>query len=147
MRVTRLEWGVKQSFRAYVEGSGGTIAATDGASRDAAGAFVFEAAADSDLVVADGALRGTGRFRGRVAFLAHGGLLSVTLTDPWLELADAGWVLSIAETPTRRTAIAKVDVGGLAGGALPTATTHEGMMILGDHYPPGTALDAVRLVG
>lgn len=149
MRVTALGWGVKQSFRAYVEGSGGTIAASDGASRDADGAFVFEAAEDSDLVAdAGGALSGTGRFRGRVAFQAHGGLLSVTLTDPWIEAGPDGWVLSIAETPTRRTAIAKLGAPAAGDGAteLPAATTLDGMMVLGDHYPPGTALDGVRLV-
>lgn len=143
MRVTTLGWGVKQSFRAYVEGSGGTITAQDGASREPDGAFVFEAAADSDLAVDAGTLSGTGRFRGRVAFQAHGGLLSVTLTDPWLEAAADGWVLSIAETATRRTAIARL--GPLAAGELPAATTLDGMMILGDHYPPGTTLDPVRL--
>ncbi|HEY0648802.1 HtaA domain-containing protein [Phenylobacterium sp.] len=144
MRVTTLGWGVKQSFRAYVEGSGGTITAQDGASRDPDGAFVFEAAEDSDLAVDARALSGTGRFRGRLAFQAHGGLLSVTLADPWLEAAADGWVLSIAETPTRRTAIARL--GPLATDAtLPAATTLDGMMILGDHYPPGTALDPVRL--
>jgi hypothetical protein len=150
MRVTTLGWGVKQSFRAYVEGSGGTITAADGASRTPDGAFAFEAAEDSDLVADDGGLRGTGRFRGRVTFQAHGGLLSVRLTDPWVEAAEGGWVLSIAETGTRRTAIARL--GAVADGAgaaaeLPAATTLDGMMILGDHYPPGTALDPVRLVG
>lgn len=143
MRVTRLGWGVKQSFRAYVEGSGGSIAVADGAARAEDGTFAFEAAADSDLAVQGDALAGSGRFRGRVEFQAHGGLLSVTLVDPWLEATADGWVLSIAETATRRTAIARL--GPLDDdGALPAATTLEGMMILGDHYPPGTALDPVR---
>jgi hypothetical protein len=145
MRVARLGWGVKQSFRAYVEGSGGTIEAGDGAQRAADGTFAFDAAADSDLAVAEDGLSGTGRFRGRLAFRAHGGLLSVTLVDPWVEAAGDGWVLSIAETPTRRTAIAKL--GALEGGALGAVTTLDGMMILGDHYPPGTVLDPVRLEG
>ena len=145
MRVTALVWGVKQSFRAYVEGSGGTIGAGDGAARADDGAFIFAAAEDSDLAVNAGALTGTGRFRGRVTFQAHGGLLSVTLVDPWVEAAEGGWVLSIAETATRRTAIAKL--GALEGDAMGAVTTLDGMMILGDHYPPGTVLDVVRLVG
>lgn len=143
MRVTRLEWGVKQSLRAYVEGSGGAIAAEAGAARTDDGGFAFEAADDSDLALSGGALSGTGRFRGRVAFQAHGGLLSVTLADPWIEPAGDGWVLSIAETPSRRTAIAKL--GPPHDGALEAVTTLDGMMILGDHYPPGTVLDPVRL--
>lgn len=148
MRVTRLGWGVKESLRAYVEGSGGTIDADAGAARTGDGGFAFEAEDGSDLVLgdgapADGALSGTGRFRGRVAFKAHGGMLSVTLTDPWVEAAADGWVLSIAETATRRTPIARL--GALEGGAMTAVTTLDGMMILGDHYPPGTALDPVRL--
>lgn len=143
MRVMRLGWGVKQSFRAYVEGSGGSIATGDGCTRADDGTLAFEAAADSDLVLTDGALSGTGRFRGRVQFQAHGGLLSVTLADPWVEPADGGWVLSIAETATRRTAIAKL--GAPEDGAMSATTTLDGMMIIGDHYPPGTPLDPVRL--
>lgn len=138
-----LAWGVKQSFRSYVEGSGGEIVADAGATRAADGTFLFEATAGSDLSLDGGAPSGTGRFRGRVSFTAHGGLLSVTLTDPWIEAADDGWVLSIAETATRRTAIARL--GPVTDGALPAATTLDGMMILGDHYPPGTPLDPVRL--
>lgn len=148
-----LAWGVKESFRRYVEASGGTIAAGGGAERAADGGFVFAAAAENALALgADGAPDGTGRFQGVVTFQAHGGMLSVTLTDPWIEPADGGgYVLSIAETPTRRTAIARLDVGGRTTGAdgateLPAATTLDGMMILGDHYPPGTALDPVRLL-
>lgn len=143
MRVTRLGWGVKESLRAYVEGSGGTIDADAGAARTGDGGFAFEAEDGSDLALADGALAGAGRFRGRVVFQAHGGMLSVTLTDPWVEPGADGWVLSIAETATRRTPIARL--GALEGGAMTAVTTLEGMMILGDHYPPGTALDEVRL--
>ena len=149
--MVTLTWGVKQSFRGYVEMSGGTAATTDGAATAPDGAFTFETAPDSDLALdANGALRGTGRFRGRVSFQAHGGMLSVTLTDPWIEPTADGLVLSIAETPTRRTAIARLDAGAAsraADGALEIAAaiTLDGMMILGDHYPPGTPLDPVRL--
>ncbi|WP_337187325.1 HtaA domain-containing protein [Phenylobacterium sp.] len=153
MAIKRLIWGVKQSFRAYVEGSGGTIAVSDGAGRADDGTFAFEAADDSDLAFgADGTLSGVGRFRGQVAFKAHGGMLSVTLTDPWVEATDAGLVLSVAETAARRTAIAKLDTAALAPAAdgtaeLPAVITLDGMTIVGDHYPPGTPLDPVRLQG
>ena len=144
-----LTWGVKQSFRSYVEMSGGTTTADDGASATEGGEFAFEAAPVSDLAVdADGAVSGTGRFRGRVTFQAHGGMLKVTLTDPWLEQTADGLILTIAETATRRTPIAKLGVAQrIEDGALefPAAITLDGMMIIGDHYPPGTALDPVRL--
>ncbi|MDZ4372402.1 MAG: HtaA domain-containing protein [Phenylobacterium sp.] len=150
MRIARLAWGVKQSFRAYVEGSGGSIDTLDGATRAVDGTLVFEATGDSDLAVGpDGAPTGTGRFQGQVKFTAHGGMLSVTLSDPWVEARDGGLVLSIAETATRRTAIATL--GAAAPGPegaveIPAAMTLDGMMIVGDHYPPGTPLDPVRLL-
>ncbi len=152
MRVASLGWGVKQSLRSYVETNSGVFTAEDGASRLPDGTFAFEAAADSDLAVADGAPAGTGRFRGRIRLQAHGGMLSITLVDPWIEPTADGLVLSIAESPTRRTAIARLDLAATTaepGGALviSTATTLDGMMIIGDHYPPGTVLDPLRLVG
>jgi Htaa len=146
-----LTWGVKQSFRSYVEMSGGSTTADAGAVVTADGAIAFEPAAGGDLAVgADGAVSGTGRFRGRLVFQAHGGMLKVTLTDPWLEASAVGLVLSIAETTTRRTPIAKLGAAMRAeDGAVefPAAITLDGMMIIGDHYPPGTALDPVRLAG
>ena len=152
MRVAILNWGVKQSFRSYVEMSGGEIAVGAGAQRTPDGAFAFEAAPDSALEIDGGALAGTGRFRGEVSFQAHGGMLSVKLIDPWLEPTADGLVLTIAETPTRRTAIARLNLGAQTTEpdgtvAIPAVTTMDGMMILGDHYPPGTALDPVRLAG
>ena len=150
MRVAILGWGVKQSLRSYVEMNGGTFTADDGATRAPDGAFAFEAVPESDLAVDGGTPSGTGRFRGRIGLQAHGGMLSITLTDPWIEPDASGLVLSIAESLTRRTAIARLDLAAAVeepdgGLVIPTATTLDGMMILGDHYPPGTALDPVRL--
>ena len=146
-----LTWGVKQSFRSYVEMSGGSTTAEDGAAAMPDGAFAFEAAPGGDLAVgADGAVTGTGRFRGRVIFQAHGGMLKVTLTDPWLEQTADGLVLTIAETATRRTPIAKLGAAQRTeDGTLvfPAAITLDGMMIIGDHYPPGTVMDVVRVIG
>ncbi len=153
MRVTTLTWGVKQSFRNYVEMSGGTIAATAGAARAEDGALAFAAAPDSDLSIDGAALSGTGRFRGEVSFQAHGGMLSVSLFDPGVEAGADGPVLTVADTAarTRRVVFAKLDLAAAtdAGGALsiPATITLDGMFILGDHYPPGTALDPVGLMG
>lgn len=150
MRVATLGWGVKQSLRNYVEGSGGVITAQAGATRTADGAFAFTASPESDLALGAGPPTGMGRFEGEIRFQAHGGMLSVTLLAPGIEPTAEGLALTIAETPTRRTAIARLDLGGMTtepdGSVLiPTATTLDGMMILGDHYPPGTPLDPVRL--
>ena len=143
MRVTTLGWGVKESFRRYVEMSGGEASTAGGAAQAADGTFTFAATADSDLAVDGDALSGTGRFAGTVGFKAHGGMLSVRLADPWVEAVDGGWVLSVAETATRRTAIAKLAPAD--GGTLEAVITLDGMQLIGDHYPPGTPLDPVRL--
>ena len=42
--MTRLSWGVKQSFRGYVEGAGGVIETGAGATRTDDGGFAFPAA-------------------------------------------------------------------------------------------------------
>lgn len=155
--MTTLIWGVKQSFRNYVEMSGGTITVAAGATQTEGGEIAFPAAPDSDLGVDGGALGGTGRFVGEVRFQAHGGMLSVALFDPGIEVgpnADGGGpALTVADSAarTRRVTFAKLDLAGMAAGpdgsvTLPATITLDGMFILGDHYPPGTVLDPVRLL-
>lgn len=151
--VTALTWGVKQSFRAYVEGAGGTIETREGAVRTDDGGFTFAAAPDSALTLdAEGRLTGRGIFLGEVQFTAHGGMLKVSLVDPILEIGEAGAVLTLADHPTRtyRLEAAKLDLAATtpdpAGGfLLPAALMMFGSQWLGDHYPAGAALDPVRL--
>lgn len=151
--MATLSWGVKQSFRSYMDAAGGTVAVTGAAARAPDGGFLFPGASESTLAKGpDGRLTGVGRFAGQVSFNAHGGMLDVVLTDPWVEATDAGLVLTVAQSGGRRVAFAKLDAGAMtteADGtvALPAAITLDGMFILGDHYPPGTALDPVRLIG
>jgi hypothetical protein len=152
MRMAALSWGVKQSFRSYVEAAGGTVAVAGGAARTTDGAFVFPEGAQSTLARdVGGRLTGVGRFEGQVSFNAHGGMLNVVLTDPWVEAAEGGLVLTVAQGGGRRVVFAKLDAEGMttAGDAavIPAAITLDGMFVLGDHYPPGTALDPVRLAG
>ena len=161
--MATLSWGVKQSFRGYVEAAGGTVATTRGAERAPDGGFLFPEGPLSTLAQgADGRLRGAGRFQGEVSFSAHGGMLSVVLVDPWIEASEAGLILSVADSPaaTRRLPFAKLDADAMTtdapttdapttdgGLVLPAAITLDGMFLLGDHYPPGTVLDPVRLLG
>ena len=134
--------------------SGGAIAVGGGAARTEDGLIAFAAAGDSDLAVDGGALSGTGRFTGEVSFQAHGGLLSVALFDPGIEAGADGAALTVADSAarTRRVVFAKLDLAAMAAGpdgavSLPAVITLDGMFILGDHYPPGTVLDPVRLLG
>lgn len=147
-----LWWGVKQSFRGYVEATGGTIETRDGAERAADGGFTFSAAPENGLGLdADGKPHGQGKFLGEVRFEAHGGMLSVCLADPILEIGPSGAALSVADSRerARRVEIAKLDLTAMTseGGefVIPAALSMDGWQLLGDHYPPMTALDPVRL--
>lgn len=152
VRVAALGWGVKESFRGYVEAMGGTIALSGPVERAADGVFVFapegEAALPSD---AEGRPQGEARFKGEVRFDAHGGMLRVMVADPAVSLEPTGGSLTVADpwAAGKRMQIAKLDTtAARVEGAelvLPAATTIDGMQLLGDHYPPGTALDPVRL--
>lgn len=150
----RLEWGVKQSFRSYVQAVGGTTEVGGGTTRTPDGGFTFAPAADSDLRVgADGRPQGAGAFLGEVKFAAHGGMLAVFLADPRVELREDGAVLTVADTAARdyRLAVAKLDLAGASIGGdgaveIPAAVSIDGSQLLGDHYPYMTPLDPVRLV-
>lgn len=147
-----LSWGVKQSFRSYVEATGGVIEAAGGAERRADGAFSFSLAPGGDLRLGeDGKPQGSGAFQGQLRFEAHGGMLSVKLADPAVQIGAAGAALTIADGGAggRRLEIAKLDLDAITidGGeiVIPAALSMDGSRVLGDHYPPGTALDPVRL--
>jgi hypothetical protein len=87
-----------------------------------------------------------------VRFEAHGGMLKVFLADPAIEITATGAVLTVADSTarTRRVEIAKLDLAAITGGepgetSIPTSLTMDGSFVLGDHYPPTTALDPARL--
>ncbi|HWA63519.1 MAG TPA: HtaA domain-containing protein [Caulobacteraceae bacterium] len=152
-QAATLEWGVKQSFRNYVEAAGGTTEAGGGVARGPDGSFVFSAAPGEGLSLGgDGRIEGTGRFEGEVRFEAHGGMLKVFLADPVLEVGPAGAVITVADTPsrTRRVELARLDLAAATAGddgalVIPAAMAVTGWQILGDHYGPGTPLDPVIL--
>lgn len=149
----QLSWGLKQSFRAYVEGAGGAIETTAGAQRADDGAFTFEAAPGGGLTLGvDGKPQGVGRFVGEVLCEAHGGMLKVFLADPSVEIGPAGAVIAVADTPARdrRVELAQLDLGAATVAddgelVIPAKLSRDGWRVLGDHYPPSTPLDPVRL--
>jgi hypothetical protein len=151
-QAAKLSWGLKQSFRNYVEGAGGAIATAAGAQRDADGAFTFAAAPGEGLKLgADGKPEGVGRFVGEVQCEAHGGMLKVFLADPSVEIGPERAILSVADTRARdrRVELAVLDLAAvkIADGELviPAKLSRDGWQVLGDHYLPSTPLDPVRL--
>jgi hypothetical protein len=149
----RLEWGVKQSFRNYVEAAGGSIQVGDGMERTADGAFVFAAAPGEGLTwIAEGRPEGRGRFVGEVRFEAHGGMLKVFLADPAVGIGASVATITVADSPARdrRVELALLDLGAAepaegGGWIIPTRLSRDGWQVLGDNYPPMTPLDPVRL--
>ena len=151
MSFTKLTWGVKASFRNYVEGAEGSIGVSDGATRADDGTFVLTAIPGGDLTIAaDGSATGAMRFQGTITFEAHGGMLKSTLSELGLETGDDGLVLTVLDAPMNkdRCAIAKlgpVDSDSKDAITLRAEIMVDGMYQIADNYPPGTELDPVRL--
>lgn len=147
-----LRWGVKQSFRSYVEAVGGKIELAGPVERAADGGFVFARGGDAALTLdADGRPQGRAQFSGEVRFEAHGGMLKVAVAEPGVEFEGAAGGLTVADpwAPGKRMTIARLEPAAAVTEAgelvVPAVTTLDGMQLLGDHYPPGTQLDPVRL--
>ena len=150
MSYNRLTWGVKASFRSYVETMGGSISVSDGATRTEDGAFVFTAAPGGDLSIApDGTATGAMRFQGTITFDAHGGMLKATLTELGIEAGAQGLELSVldAQTNQDRCTIATLGPVEISDSkvTLGSQITVDGMYQIADNYPPGTELDPVHL--
>jgi hypothetical protein len=151
--LAKLSWGLKQSFRAYVEGAGGAIETSGGAERADDGTFAFIAESGRGLTLDEnGKLQGVARFTGEVRCEAHGGMLKVFLADPSLEIGPTGGVIAVADSHARdhRVELAQLDLAAATiddDGALviPAKLARDGWRVLGDHYPPLTPLDPVRL--
>jgi len=154
LQAVALQWGVKQSFRNYVEAAGGVIAVRDGADRTAEGEFTFTPGPGEGLSFDEtGRPMGVGRFQGLVQFDAHGGMLAVCLADPVLEIGASEAAITVADSParTRRIAVAHLDLPQMTMDAsgeivIPAALSMDGIQWLGDHYPLKTPLDPVRLI-
>ena len=151
MIFSTLKWGVKESFRQYVEGVGGTISVADGAERHADGCFIFPAKSGGDLDL-DPSRSPSGAlfFEGSVSFEAHGGMLKTTLTALAIESGPEGLVLTGLEAPMNQTrcALAKLTLSEDLSGEvirLQSEITLDGMYQIADNYPPGTLLDSLEL--
>jgi hypothetical protein len=147
-----LAWGVKQSFRAYVEGAGGSIEVGAGAARTGDGGFRFAAAPGDGLRLgADGKPEGVGHFAGEVRFEAHGGMLQVFIADPAVAIGPDGAAITVADSAERdsRLELALLDLAAATRDGpdwlIPAKLSRDGWRVLGDHYPQMTPLDPVRL--
>lgn len=148
-----LAWGIKDSFRAYVTMTGGTLAVTPPA--EASGAEyrfpAFPAAADQGKP-GEHVLT----FAGAVTCTAHQGLLRFVAADPWIHITDSHSArLSIAADPQgagsgTRLHLADLTIpeptathGILRWTAAETRLAEEGAVAFDFNYQPGTELAAV----
>jgi hypothetical protein len=151
MSFNRLTWGVKASFRSYVEAAGGSVTLSDGATRGEDGSFIFNALPGGDLSIApDGSASGAMRFQGTVTFDAHGGMLKATLAELGVEVGADGLVLTALEAPMNQGRCAIAQLGPVEFGednamTIKAEITFDGMYQIADNYPPGTELDPLQL--
>lgn len=146
-----LDWGVKESFRTYIQdGAQGTVEIGGGATRNADGTFKFPALTVDPLaqVVA---------FGGTVSFAGHGGLLTVNVSDIRLDISRGMLVADVASKSfgveglvqyndidlTSLSAGGVVADGNAGGSALPATLTAAGAPAFAGFYPAGSLMDPV----
>jgi hypothetical protein len=149
-------WAIKQSFVDYVLGGGGGTATPTGGAwvrSDGASVFAFDADA-SDRTV--GSM--VWKFRGEVLFEAHGGMLSMRITDPWIVQQPDSVDVTIVDPFSRNVgdrltiATARLEVDGLTDAGenwagVNVTLANAGWALFNGKYEVGCALEpfAVRL--
>jgi len=116
-----LTWVVKASLRAYILQSGGEI-------RTSGGAILVD-----DVIHFPSVHGQSDSFRGTVHFVAHGGMLDWSFSDPQLDEESAH--LSVTDARGERFVIAEI-----VGDSTPTLTS-QGSAFFEGMYPAGARLD------
>jgi hypothetical protein len=153
------DWGLKESFRNYIEGSiaHGTITVADGASRNPDGSFHFPLASGSY----DPTTKSTfARFGGSVHFSGHDGQLELDVSDVAVEITPSG-ATAFADVTSKSLSdgksvdfpnveLAALDLAGVdpvdnAGttewSTIPAQLTEAGAPAFSGFYSPGQELD------
>jgi hypothetical protein len=156
-----VDWGIKESFRDYIEGpiANGEVEVSGGAVKAADGTFAFPIGAGTyDTKSHTTEVEGTGT----VHFTGHAGALDLTFSDPRVVLGTAtGTVYVDARSKSLATGefeefpdleLAALDTSGVAPvfgaeavslDAIPAVLTADGTKVFPGFYPAGTALDPV----
>lgn len=135
--MSTLTWPVRGSFVDYVNAAEGSVVASGGVTRHSQG-FSFPGA---------GAFPGIWKFSGTANFEAHSGLLSVSLSDPEVELDPAlQGSLSVSQNGTSRVIARLVDVEKTAHTIVATPVlTGEGAYLFGNVYKIGEPFDQLSI--
>lgn len=156
---TRMGWGVKDSFRAYIKGS---IAkgdwTTSGGAVYSDGNFVFSGS-EGTVKTSGGSLSsGTLKFSGSVVFTGHEGVLRTVISDPEIRIDGSTGTL-VANVQSNDTSGNSTDYGrievadlsvsgatvtdGVLDGTASATLTSDGSASLAGYYSAGEALDPV----
>jgi hypothetical protein len=157
-----LDWGFKESFRAYIDGSiaNGEWATTDGAVYSTP-EFGWRAGAGSIDPVGPG---GVIAFAGSVRFTGHDGVLDTTIANPAIRLdgPESATLLLDVTGPTMEgdpvdeigVAFVRIDLStaelasstdGIVVSSAPTTLTEDGAAAF-PNYDPGEAFDPISFV-
>jgi hypothetical protein len=131
-----LTWGMKQSFREYLEGISDLHIEAEGVTTVDAGYFfpLADSAGPTDLA-----------FRGDLTIRAHRGMLRVVLRAPAIEALDSHPVLT-ADIGGRRVALCTLREqysSSPAERVFDAELLDDGIPVFGDVYAAGTAMDSV----
>lgn len=143
-----MRWSVKDSFRRYVLGVGGTISTAAPALNEGDQTYF-----PLDQVRTDERGLRVYQFSGDVAFRAHANMLSLTISNPWVHLDEEKIVLSI-EGRNLQERILFGKLASSAGSQLERMTTSSARSFLTEQgissfdftYPAGTELAPVSFV-
>ncbi|WP_028267802.1 HtaA domain-containing protein [Arthrobacter sp. MA-N2] len=147
-----LVWGIKESFITYLLNLGDSqYFDDDGAVFVEPNLFRFglKEVARWDRKTGHGVIE----FRGTIVLSAHGGLLYVRITDPWVEFGEHGVALSVLETESsRRIPLVTADTSSFITRdgcrqwiGLPTQLCEEGVMLFNGQYPSGTSMSPITI--
>jgi hypothetical protein len=161
-----LDWGVKASFRSYIQGgiAKGTITTDGGATENADGTFRFPVEASKGDVAADGSSV-VADFGGSVHFSGHDGALELDISD--IVVAVEGEAGSLQADVTSKdlgtgevatftdVELATLDLATVTAAVsgttvtwpnMPATLTEAGVPAFSDFYKAGDALDPATMV-
>jgi len=151
--ASRLVWGVKDSFLAYLARTEGSrIGVSGGAGYEEGLGFTFPLVTDADFDPGEGL--GSLQFGGRVHFTGHFGMLDLLLADPRVETGPTGAELLFTvqeEDDSPALAVAALDWptcgtaadGVCTKGGIAAALTEGAVQLFNGAYQPGEPLAPV----
>jgi hypothetical protein len=145
-----LKWGVKESFRTYVEGGAGGTITMLGAAKRSGGVFEFPQITGGSWNTKTGT--GDVRYAGGVGFSGHNGGLALTLADPQITVESATRAVLSAKLDNTLVRLVDIDLskakrteddGTVTWTGAPSALRADAVDHFLGFYPAGSEMDPV----